>query len=142
MVFHCRLVLLTKFFKDPDEYLPSTTMDWCAQSLRAIGVNCPITYQQVMPENPEIPIHRISYLFLREAISHHISTNNLPQLSLSNKPRSAFNWVPPNAGNLELEADLEMGLLDPEYIAVEDLIECRGDTEQYHNHEQSFEIVG
>ena len=43
----------------------------------------------------------------------------------------------------ELEADLEMELLDPEYIAVEDLIE-RGDDrpEQYHDHEQSLRIVG
>ena len=43
----------------------------------------------------------------------------------------------------ELEVDLEMELLDLEYIVVEDLIE-RGDDrpEQYHDHEQSLGIVG
>ena len=43
----------------------------------------------------------------------------------------------------ELGVDLEMNLLDPEYIAVEDLIECGGDRpERYHDHEQSLRIVG
>ena len=43
----------------------------------------------------------------------------------------------------ELGVDLEMKLLDPEYIAVEELIE-RGDDrpERYHDHEQSLRIVG
>ena len=42
----------------------------------------------------------------------------------------------------ELGADLEMELLDPEYLAVEDLIECGdGRPEQYPDHEQSLRIV-
>ena len=41
------------------------------------------------------------------------------------------------------EASPKMVLLGPEYIAVEDLIECGGGRPvQYRNHEQSLKIVG
>lgn len=104
-------------------------MEWCANALAAIGITCPIAYQQVMEVNPELPIHRVAYLYLREAISHKIQSGALPILSLSSKPHAAFNWVPPDAENLELEADLEMELLDPQYIGVEALIASGGCTE-------------
>ena len=66
-------------------------MDWCADSLEAIGISCPISYKQVMPNNPELPVHRIAYLFLREAISYHLATYELPELRLSAKPHAALN---------------------------------------------------
>lgn len=41
------------------------------------------------------------------------------------------------------EASPKMELLGPEYIAVEDLIECEGGRPvQYRNHEKSLKIVG
>lgn len=51
---------------------------------------------------------QVAYLYLRKTLSHHLSTNVLPELNLSTKPIAALNWVPLHAANLELEADLEM----------------------------------
>jgi hypothetical protein len=51
-----------------------------------------------------------------------MTTNELAELRLFNKPLAAYEWARPNGKDLELEADLEMGFLEPEYMAVEELI--------------------
>jgi len=73
---------------------------------------------------PDIPTHRVAYLFLRQAIAHFLSTGG--HLSLSEKPLDAFNWQPPQAGALNLAVDHHVEDMVPTYIALPDLLEAGG----------------
>lgn len=71
------------------------TMHWRVTALEEVGISGPILFSHTPAGIPDTPIHRIAYLYLRQAISHYKAQGGF--LQLSSKPSGALNWQPPEA---------------------------------------------
>jgi hypothetical protein len=83
-----------------------------------------LDYYGVYQGDPAVPLHRIAYIFLRDALNQYLSVpgNNLP---LSEIPRGAYKWSP--GAEVEL-SDYEEDAAywdseEPEYMSWEDRYE-------------------
>lgn len=112
---------------DPDEYLPEVTMRWCQIALEDVGISGSISFSQTQPGIPDTPTHCIAYLYLRQVISHHLSSGNAPALLLSSKPSGALRWQLPEAPDVELDIDQDIHDVVPEYLPVVEMIEAGGE---------------
>ena len=76
-----------------NEYLPLSTLQWCEQKVRDLGLRDldadrnPISYDRGSP-------HREVYLALRTAIQDHIRSGVLPHLRKTVHPTNATRWTP------------------------------------------------
>jgi hypothetical protein len=83
-----------------------------------------LDYKAVYEDDPAVPLHRIAYIFLRDALNGYLSAlgNNLP---LSQIPRGAYKWSP--GAEVELsDYDEDAVYRDnegPEYMRWEDRYE-------------------
>ncbi|PWY62025.1 hypothetical protein BO83DRAFT_460335 [Aspergillus eucalypticola CBS 122712] len=76
---------------DMTEYLPAETLEWCQGILLGLGFD-PEKPPPVHPDEAEAPFHTI-YLGLRERVITHIRSGAKPDLTLSEAPTGAFDWI-------------------------------------------------
>ena len=69
-------------------------MKWCQEYLQQLGFN------SSQPASDPTAPHRTIYLQLRTAVNEHMTSNMLPELSLSERPTGAFDWQPSQTENV------------------------------------------
>lgn len=73
------------------EYLPAETLEWCQGILLGLGFD-PEKPPPVRPDEAEAPFRTI-YLGLRERVITHMRSDTKPDLTLSEAPTGAFDWI-------------------------------------------------
>ncbi|KAE8378784.1 hypothetical protein BDV26DRAFT_291905 [Aspergillus bertholletiae] len=88
--------LITQFKQDTtqwdiEEYLPSTTMNWCTDQLKQLGAPKGIVSSSARyPDGSQV--HPKIYLQLRDRIKTHMEMDESPKLELLEKSTGAWNW--------------------------------------------------
>jgi hypothetical protein len=77
---------------DHNEYLPSTTLQWCTNVLRNGNYLLPITASCVGTNGEKT--HRNAYLYLTHGIKTHLQDGNEAKLALCEEPIGALSWEP------------------------------------------------
>lgn len=73
------------------EYLSAETLEWCQEILLGLGFD-PEKPPPVRPDEAEAPFRTI-YLGLRERVITHMRSDAKPDLTLSEAPTGAFDWI-------------------------------------------------
>jgi hypothetical protein len=84
---------------DPDEYLPSQTMDWCRQVLKEIGIEGILDFES--SKNGQA-VYLSAFLHLRKPGFEYLVSGGT--LLLCESPEGAYNWQPTD---LDLSASLK-----------------------------------
>jgi hypothetical protein len=78
---------------DPNEYLPSATLQWCMNSLLQGGFDVDsLTQERILPTGERA--HFAAYKMLREELKHHINNQAEPTLGETVRPTGGMNWNP------------------------------------------------
>ena len=112
----------------PDKYLPPIIMQFCQNIFNSHALDLQfnindgsLDYTAVIGE-PQVALHHVAYIFLRDSLNNYLSSSN--ELSLSEIPRGTYNWVPPPAAPPEVDLHDASIIYDgsdgPEYIDWED----------------------
>lgn len=114
---------------EPNEYLPTATMQFCQNIFDSHALELQIQddggldYTIVIGE-PPVFLHQVAYIFLRDSLSQHLADGN--ELPMSEIPRGAYNWVPPPVALPDVDLqEFEAGSIyngsdGPEYIDWDD----------------------